>query len=86
MPLTRGTLVSSIHRPAYRRFVRLLLDARRRAGLTQVQAAKRLGKPQSYVSSCESGQRRVDLLELSDFARLYGVRITWFLKALEPEK
>jgi len=38
-----------------------------------------LAKPQSYVSKCESGERRVDVVELKDFARLYGVRIGYFV-------
>jgi len=41
-----------------------LADARTRAGLTQSQLAKRLVKPQSFVSSYERGQRRIDVLEL----------------------
>jgi transcriptional regulator with XRE-family HTH domain len=41
-----------------------LADARGRAGLTQQELARRLRKPQSFVSSYERGQRRVDILEL----------------------
>jgi transcriptional regulator with XRE-family HTH domain len=41
-----------------------LATARERAGLTQQQLAKRLRKPQSFVSSYENGQRRIDVLEL----------------------
>jgi transcriptional regulator with XRE-family HTH domain len=41
-----------------------LADARGRAGLTQQEVARRLRKPQSFVSSYERGQRRVDILEL----------------------
>jgi len=42
----------------------LLAKARKAAGVTQDELAARLGKPQSFVSSYESGQRRVDVLEL----------------------
>jgi len=40
-----------------------LATVRKRAGITQQELAKRLRKPQSFVSSFESGQRRIDLLE-----------------------
>ena len=40
-----------------------LAEVRERANMTQVELAKRLGKPQSFVSAYEQGQRRVDLLE-----------------------
>jgi transcriptional regulator with XRE-family HTH domain len=42
----------------------VLAQARERAGLTQVQVARLLRKPQSFVSSYERGQRRIDVLEL----------------------
>ena len=42
----------------------VLAQARERAGLTQVQLAKLLRKPQSFVSSYETGQRRIDVLEM----------------------
>jgi transcriptional regulator with XRE-family HTH domain len=46
----------------------VLADARERAGLTQQQLAKLLRKPQSFVSNYESGQRRIDVLELMRIA------------------
>jgi transcriptional regulator with XRE-family HTH domain len=45
-----------------------LAEVRKAAGVTQQEAAKRLKKPQSFVSSYESGQRRLDLLELARVA------------------
>lgn len=62
----------------YVHFLRRLRQARVAAGLSQSEVAKRLGKPQSFVSKCESGERRVDVIELKVFARLYGVPITFF--------
>jgi ribosome-binding protein aMBF1 (putative translation factor) len=47
--------------------------ARDKAGLTQVDVAKPLGVPQSVVSKYESGERRLDLLELSDVCAAMGV-------------
>ena len=46
-----------------------LADVRRRANLTQQELAKRLGKPQSFVSDYERGQRRIDLMEFLFIAR-----------------
>ncbi|HEV8437455.1 MAG TPA: helix-turn-helix transcriptional regulator [Methylomirabilota bacterium] len=57
-----------------------LKEARRRAGLTQVEVAAALRKPQSFVSKCESGERRVDVIELDDFAKLYGKAVQFFLE------
>jgi transcriptional regulator with XRE-family HTH domain len=64
----------------YKRFLVRLGSARRDAGLTQLQVAKALRKPQSYVSKCESGERRVDIIELAQFAKLYRKPLGYFLK------
>jgi transcriptional regulator with XRE-family HTH domain len=47
----------------YERFCDLLIKARRESGLSQEAVAERLGRPQSYVSKCESGTRRLDVIE-----------------------
>jgi len=49
------------------------------ARLTQVEVANKLRRPQSYVSKCESGERRVDVVELMEFARLYGKGLEFFV-------
>ncbi len=67
-------------RPEYKRFLERLKAARVEAGLTQIQVAARLRKPQSYVSKCESGERRVDVVELAAFAKLYRAEIKAFLR------
>jgi transcriptional regulator with XRE-family HTH domain len=65
----------SLHTPTYKAFLDRLRAARRRSGLTQREAARQLNQPQSYVSKCELGERRVDAMEVVAFARLYGVTL-----------
>jgi len=69
----------SAHSTAYRRFLARLRHARAEAGLTQVEVARRLGKRQSFVSKCESGERRVDVVELNQLSKLYAKPVSWFL-------
>lgn len=45
---------------------------RHNAGLTQVALAERIGRPQSFVADVERGQRRLDLIELLNFAEALG--------------
>lgn len=70
----------SVHTKEYAVFVDRLKKARSEAGLTQVEVAKKLGRPQSHISNVESGQQRVDVIELKRFAKLYGKDINYFLK------
>ena len=64
---------------AYREFLGRLVQARKDAGLTQVEVARRLGKAHSFVSKCELGERRVDFIELQQLARLYGKDVSFFV-------
>ena len=52
--------------------VRALADARKSAGLRQVEVAKRLGKPQSFISKMETGERRIDVVEFLLLCRAIG--------------
>lgn len=56
----------------YQRFRNLLTEARKSAGLTQVEIAARLKQPQSYVSKYESGIRRLDVVEYMQVAKAIG--------------
>jgi transcriptional regulator with XRE-family HTH domain len=69
---------ATTRRPEYRRFLARLRTARETAGLTQVQVASRLRVPQSFISKSETGERRVDVVELADFARLYRRPLAYF--------
>jgi len=79
VPTLRGVPMETTRTPAYRRFLRRLRAAREEAGLTQVQVAKRLRRTQAFVSKCESGDRRVDVIELKALAKLYKRPLTYFL-------
>jgi len=73
-------MVKSIHTKQYAYFVERLRKAREEAGLTQVQVAKKLRRPQSHISNVESGQQRVDVVELQTFAKMYSKDINYFIK------
>lgn len=64
----------------YAVFVGRLKSARLEAGFTQEQAAKKIDRPQSHISNVESGQQRVDIIELQRFAKIYKKDINYFLK------
>ncbi len=74
-------VMAPVHQPEYRRMLGRLREAREAAKLTQVQVAERLEKPQSYVSKVESGERRIDPVELARFAEIYGRDVAFFLDA-----
>lgn len=56
----------------YREMLRLLKSARIEAGITQADLALSLGKPQSYVSKFERGERSIDLVEFLQIVRAIG--------------
>lgn len=60
---------------AFRQTIRQI---RKQAGLTQVQMAEKLKKPQSYVSKYENGERRLDYLEVKGICACCGITIAEF--------
>lgn len=64
--------VKSIHRKEYGELLAALAQARKDAGLTQAELAKKLKKPQSYISKIENGERRLDVIELMEIAKVVG--------------
>ena len=75
----RSPMAHPVHSAAYRALLERLRTGRERAGLRQADVARHLKKPQSYVSKCESGERRVDVVELAELARLYGLPVDFFI-------
>jgi transcriptional regulator with XRE-family HTH domain len=64
--------VSSLHDPAYIRFLERLREARRHAGISQEELASRLGRHQTYVSKIEKAERYLDVVEYLRWAREIG--------------
>ena len=63
----------------------LLRQVREEHGLPQAEVARKLGVQQSYVAKYESGERRLDLLELREVCEAVGVSIVEFVKRFEHE-
>ncbi|HZW07087.1 MAG TPA: helix-turn-helix transcriptional regulator [Phycisphaerales bacterium] len=75
----------SVFSNEYAIFLRHLREARKRAGLTQGDMARKLRVPQSRVSKCELGERRVDVVELWRWCRILGIPLSDFTRALERD-
>ncbi|HEL4163750.1 helix-turn-helix domain-containing protein [Xanthomonas campestris pv. uppalii] len=63
----------STHNSDYQLLLAVLKAARKRAGVSQVDLASRLGNTQTFVSKCERGERRIDAVELVEFAEALGI-------------
>jgi transcriptional regulator with XRE-family HTH domain len=73
----------SIYSAQYQQLCTLLRELRREAGLTQVDVAKRLDVPQSFVSKYESGERRLDVIELRHVAAAIGTTLDAIVERLD---
>ncbi|HEX8557744.1 MAG TPA: helix-turn-helix transcriptional regulator [Pyrinomonadaceae bacterium] len=65
------------------RLVSLLREIRIEAGLTQMELAVHIGRDQTFVSKYESGQRRLDVLEVREICQAVGSTLEEFVKRLE---
>ena len=61
--------MKSLRSTEQKKLISLLVAAREKAGLTQQQLAKHLGRPQSFVAKYEGGERRIDVVEFLAIAR-----------------
>lgn len=69
----------AIYTKDHNAIVERLKTARIESGLGQAEVAKKLGKTQSYLSKIESGQRRFDVLQLKEFAKIYKKSVNFFI-------
>lgn len=65
----------SLHTDGHRRLAALLRRIREEAGLRQLDVAQALDEPQSFVAKYETGERRLDLVELTQIAEALGTTI-----------
>lgn len=72
---------NALHRHQYDVFRQMVIEARLRAGLTQVEVAARLSRHQSFVSKYERGERRLDFSEFMEIANVLGISATSFIRA-----
>ena len=64
--------MKSVHSERYKKFLAALIAARKSADITQAELARKLGKPQSFVSKFENGERRLDVIEFLDVCTALG--------------
>jgi len=75
----------SLHSREYAQFLTVLKRVREDVGMTQGDLAAKIGQTQTYISKCERGQRRVDIIELRAFCKALGIDIDRFLRLLDAQ-
>ncbi|MBS0262718.1 MAG: helix-turn-helix transcriptional regulator [Planctomycetes bacterium] len=66
----------------YEALLRALREIRKESGMTQTEVARKFGAHASFVSKIESGERRIDVVELAEFCRIYKLALPDFLARL----
>ena len=82
MAVRARKLGKSVHSGSQRAFCQLMIEARKRAGLTQHELAKRLKKPQSFIAKYEGGERRLDVVEFVTICRVIAADPAKLIKKL----
>jgi transcriptional regulator with XRE-family HTH domain len=78
-------VAKTIHSEGHAALCKALIDARKAAGLTQAELAARLHCHQSFVARVESGQRRIDVVELVVLTRALGADAGAVLRQVAQE-
>jgi ribosome-binding protein aMBF1 (putative translation factor) len=67
-----GQMPKTVTSPLQKKLATMLVEQRKKAGLRQVDLAKKMGVYQSWVTHMESGQRRIDVIELIELGKAIG--------------
>lgn len=73
-------MARGIYSTEHKKLISRLVKARKMTGLNQTEAAKKLGRTQTYLSKIEVGQRKIDVLELKKLAKIYNRPVNYFLE------
>ncbi|MHA6770340.1 helix-turn-helix domain-containing protein [Sphingobium ummariense] len=76
-------MTKSLRTEGHIALMQALVAARRDCGLTQQDLAERLGRSQSFVAKIELGERRVEVVELVEIAKILGVPTRQFIEPVE---
>ena len=79
------TVKKSLSNKKQKVFLELLYQVRVNSGLRQIDLAQKLNVNQSFVSKIESGERRIDIIELIEICESIDVNIVDFIKKLEQK-
>ena len=79
-------MIKTIHSVEYASLLLLLRQKRLDAGITQVELSRQLGVPHSFVGKIERGERRIDVIELQTFCRVFGIELQEFIAELQKRQ
>ena len=79
---TYSERVKTIHNKRHKRLVEAIISKRKEAGIRQVQLAKKLKRSQTWIARLESGERRIDVIELVDLADAIGFDAAAMVKSI----
>ena len=75
-------MVKTIYQESYQAFIKQLVLARKASGLTKMQVAEKLSKPQSYIAKVEGADRKLDVMEFVELCQAINVDPTTLIKLL----
>ena len=77
-------MVKTIYQESYKAFIKELVLARKASGLTQMQVAEKLSKPQSYIAKVEGADRKLDVMEFVELCEVIHQDPSELIKLLKP--
>lgn len=73
---------SQLEDPDYKSIILRLIEARREAGLSQLDVAKKLKKTQSFISKIEARSSHLDIMTFFELSKIYKKKVASFFEFL----